>query len=310
MADRPILITGAGGFVCSEIAIAFHQAGLPVVATDRYFDPPTLKRLANIPCLEGDLREVLADLDEPITAVIHGAALTDPPERLGLSKVAYSKQNTDLLTRALDFACAAGADRFVFLSSMGVFAPGDGAGDRLTEATRPTAMIPYAEAKRAGEHAVAAAAKPGFRTASIRLGNVFGAYEARRPSRHRLSLAARMIADAKRNAVITVETPDAAREWANLPDLAVGMVRLLQDFPNAGPAILHAGAPPVLTDLELANLVAARIPGTDIRIAAPPRTPVRPPMASDHETPFSAIKWPPMATMLDPVIAPTPVPTP
>ena len=127
-------------------------------------------------------------------AVIHGAAITTEPEAAGLSRAAHIRANVEMTAMALDAARGAGAARFAFLSSMGVFAPNDGpaAGGRLTEAAVPSAGCPYAAAKRAGEAMTAAAAEPGFETLSLRLGNVLGTYEARRATRAHLSLAGRM----------------------------------------------------------------------------------------------------------------------
>lgn len=293
MSDLPIVVTGAGGFVCSEVALALHRAGHIVLAVDQTFDAATAARLEGIRRIEGDVIEVLAsDAVGPCSAVIHGAAITASPERLGITRAAHIRRNMDLLTATLEFARGAGAERFLFISSMGVFEPGDGPAPngRFTEATIPTATCTYCAAKQAGELLTTSAAEDGFATLSLRLGNIFGPHEAVRESRQNLCLVSRMLAEARAHGVITVHTPDALREWSWLPDLADAIARLLfapwEDAP-----VLQAGAPPVIGDLALARAIAADVPGTTIRLAPPPHSAIRPPMGTDHPRALGEVAW-------------------
>lgn len=298
MSRGAVLVTGAGGLVCSEVALALARAGHEVIATDRTFDAGAAARLGALRRIEAPLPGALAALEgfRP-AAVIHGAALTSDPGALGMTRAAHLSANLGMTLAALEAARAAGAARFVFVSSMGVFEPDDGPapGGRMTEAARPTARCPYAAAKRAGEAVVAAAAEPGFATCGLRLGNVLGPHEARRPSRAHLSLAGRMREEAA-GGRITARTPGALREWAWLPDLAGGIAAFL-GAPWAAP-VLHAGAPPACTDAALAAMIAERA-GARVAPAAPPHAPVRPPMGTDHPGPLAEIAWTPIGAALD-----------
>lgn len=304
MSDFPILITGAGGFVCSEIAATFAKAGQSVIATDRDFDARTANRLERVERIEGPLSEVLAGLSgRRLSTVIHGAATTADPWALGISRAAHLRGNMEPLTLTLDAARAAGVEKFLFLSSMGVFAPDDGPArdGRLTEATVPTADCAYCAAKRAGEIVTEAAAENGFETISLRLGNICGPDETSRPTRHILSRLRRMIDAAEGSGVIELTSPKAVREWAWLPDLARGIAALLA-APFGSRPVLHAGAPLAIRDLDLARAVAERRPGTDIRIASP-EEPTRPPMGTDvDEGPFATLDWTPIPQILDRLI--------
>lgn len=305
MTDGPILVTGAGGFVCSEIALALARTGQDVVAVDQAFDAETAARLAGVRRVEGPLEEILPELANlSLSAVIHGAAITASPERLRMSKAAHIRRNMELLTGALDVAQRAGAARFLFLSSMGVFEPQDGPiqAGRFTEATQPSAVCTYAAAKSAGELLTAAAAEPGFATLSLRLGNIFGPHEAVRETRQHLCLVQRMLAETQATGVITVQTPEANREWSWLPDLADGIAGLMAHFPVSGPTVLHAGTPPAQTDMAIARAIADRVRGTLIRLAPPPYAPIRPPMGSDHPSVFQMINWTSMDHALDQLI--------
>lgn len=288
---RHVAITGAGGFVCSEIAVAMAAAGWRVTALDRSFDAAARARLAGLDQVEADL------LAAPGTicglapdAVIHGAALTVAPENAGMTRAAHLVANIEMQTRALAEARAAGTARFLFLSSTGVFDTGDGIGqDRLTENVRPTGQGPYAAAKRAGEEITLAAAEPGFSTLALRLGNIMGPAEAPRPSRPGLSLPHRMAAEASRGPIRSGCT-GASREWAWLPDLAQGIAALVEALPSLQPEVIHAGMPPVLADAEMARLIA---PTAVVDFA---RTgPMRPPMGSIRRSPLSDIAWTPVA---------------
>ncbi len=304
MTGAPILVTGAGGFVCSEIALALSRAGHDVVAVDQHFDAATVARLKTVRRIEGNLPDVFTRGDlGGVSAVIHGAAITASPERLGISNAAHIRRNMEMLTSALDFARSAGANRFLFLSSMGVFEPHDlpAPGGFFTEATRPTATCTYCAAKQAGELLTTAAADDNFTTFSLRLGNIFGPNEALRETRQHLCLVMRMIAEAQSSGIITVQSPEARREWSWLPDLADTIVRLVQDLPVAGPRVLHAGRPPVVADLTLARAIAGRLSGTTIRLASPPDA-IRPPMASGAPSVFDTTQWTPIETALDALI--------
>lgn len=301
MTTGPILVTGAGGFVCSEVALALHRAGREVVAVDRTFDAATSGRLNGIHMIEGELAEVLGTLG-PCASVVHGAAITASPERLGITRAAHIRRNMDLLTATLEFAQSAGASRFLFVSSMGVFESDDTPTPNgcVTEVTRPTADCTYCAAKHAGELLTASTATTGFETLSLRLGNIFGPHEAVRESRQHLCLVARMVAEARDSGIITVQTPEAHREWAWLPDLADAIVRVMEDPWEQ--SVLHAGSPPVMGDLDLAREVVNRVPRTTIRLASPPHAAIRPPMASGFQTALTQTQWTAMGAALDQLI--------
>lgn len=303
MSNAPILVTGAGGFVCSQVTLALHRSGRDVVAMDQTFDSATTKRLNDIQRIEGELLDALPRAKGPFGAVIHGAAITASPERLGITKAAHIRRNMDLLTATLDHARGAGAARFLFISSMGVFEPDDEPtpNGQFTEATMPTATCTYCTAKQAGELLTTSAAEDEFATLSLRLGNIFGPHEAVRESRQHLCLVSRMVAEAHASGIITVQTPEAMREWSWLPDLADGIADLVLSTPWDNAKVLHAGRPPVIGDLALARAIADRMPGTTIRLAAPPHAAIRPPMASQHAT-MANVVWTTMDAALDALI--------
>lgn len=308
MTDGPILVTGAGGFVCSEVAVALTHAGHAVIAVDQMFDAPTRARLTDVRMEEGLLPDVLMRLRGlGPRAVIHGAAITASPERLGLSNAAHIRRNVEMHTETLEFAHREAAARFLFLSSMGVFEADDAPapGGVFTESTRPTATCTYCAAKQAGELITGSAAEVGFATLSLRLGNIFGAHEAVRETRQHLCLVSRMVAEARATGVITVQTPEALREWSWLPDLARGIAQLVDVGIAFDAGMIHAGTPPVISDLDVARAIASHLRGTVVRIAPPPHMALRPPMASHVPSVFDTVAWTSVGDALEQLIRET-----
>lgn len=299
---RKVLITGAGGFVGSALAEAQIAEGHEVLATDLAFDAHTRARLGKAQLIEGPLPEVLADLTGTTAdVVIHAAAITADPARFGLTRAGHLRANTSLLLDALNWARGHASGRFVFISSSGVFGLAKDA-QVVDERAPATATDPYSAAKRAGEILLSGASEPGFETVVLRLGPVFGPHEAPRHTRPIPSLVARMFAAAREHAEITVAAPDARRDWTFLPDIARATGVLL-DHPGALPAVLHVTSGIALSDLELAQAIAAHCPGTRI-VTAPdaPAHPPRPVMVSGVSSPLDGFDWTTVAKALADIV--------
>jgi nucleoside-diphosphate-sugar epimerase len=274
-----VLVTGAGGFVGSAVAVALRDAGHAVIATDLAFDASARARLSGVRLVEGALPSVEALGDAAPEAVLHGAAITAAPARYGMTPAAHLRANVEPLLAVMDWARGRGAGRFAFFSSSGVFGDGDGEVDETAPAT---ATDPYSAAKRAGEILLAGAAEPGFETMSLRLGPVYGPHEAARPTRPQTSPVARMIATAQATGEIVLQSPEARRDWTFLPDIGRAVVRLLA---HAGPLpqLVHLTSGKILSDAALAEIIAQALPGTRVRHAPDPAArPPRPAMVARH----------------------------
>lgn len=162
-----MLITGATGFIGSEVARQLAHAG--------HRPRVMVRRPTRAGVLDGfDVEAVFGDLTVPDTlhdvvtgcdAIIHlgGRAVFEPARRLEPTFVAG--------TRALaDAAEAAGVRRFVFGSSLLVHRPSEAA---ITAATAPDPVIDYGRVKLRMEQELTA--RTGLSVANIRLPHIYGA---------------------------------------------------------------------------------------------------------------------------------------
>lgn len=278
-------LTGAGGFVGGQIAAGLLAAGWRVAAVDLSFDGAARLRLQGADLVEADLAAGFPDLPRA-DLMIHAAALTTDARTLGITPAAHLRANHAPLLAALDHATATRPGAFVFLSSTGVFAPADGDPD-LTDACRPTAIHPYAAAKRAGELLVPAALAGTCPAHVVRLGHLYGPGEAARPTRVNLSLVRRWCDAAGQGEALTVPADDPRRDWTWAPDLAPALLRLAASAPADRP--LHLASGHILSDGALARLIARFHPGTVLR--AGPAAGAKPPAIASRIPALDGLRW-------------------
>lgn len=297
---RTVLITGAGGFVGSHMAEGFLAMGDAVIALDSMFDAAAKRRLGAATLIEAGLSATALDAWGRIDLVIHGAAITTPPQEFGLTDDGHIAGNVDLLLASLAIAKRHGARDFVFLSSSGVFSLDDGDGVHL-ESMTPTGGIPYALAKRAGEKATAEADGFPLRAISIRLGPIYGPGEAPRSTRTVVSQVRRWLDRAVRGEPVIVDMPDERRDWTYAPDLPHALDALLRLEPRIS-GVVHLTSAQVFSNLELAKAVTGLVDGADI-LVRPSGARSRLPMASDRVDLAALFDWTPLATGLSRIAA-------
>lgn len=285
MKQRRVLITGAGGFVGSALALGFADLGWKIVGLDRSFDAGW----------ENDaILRVTAELaqgvpkDVPgVDLVVHAAWMSTDAEMLGITPEGYVALNLRPLHGVLEYAERTRPAAFVFVSSSGVFAPDD-ATEGLTDARESTGASPYAVAKRAAESLVSASLNRGTAVHVVRLGYLFGPGEAARPSRLGVSLVAGWLAAARDGEPLVVRSDDPKRDWTFTGDLAAALERLVDEPPAGHP--VHLGSPHVCTDSAFAALIATHFPGVET-VTSPAAGPVKPPMVPSDISALYGFDW-------------------
>jgi dihydroflavonol-4-reductase len=165
----------------------------------------------------------------------------------------------------LDAARAAGADRFLYTSTLWTVAAGteDAPADEETAWNLEPVRSPYSETKRAAERLVLDASRPGFRTAVVCPGLVIGPRDVRPTStRLLLAMARSPVALLPRGGIPVIDARVAA----------LGHVRALE---RAEPGRRYVLAGPYLSYHELAALVA-RVAGRPRRVVTVPDVCERP----------------------------------
>lgn len=153
---RPVLVTGAGGFLGGYVVRDLQAHGIPILASGR-----DRERLARVAAPEQTLVSSLAALPDAVRevdAVVHCAALSTPWGRWR----DFADANIDGTEAALRFAEQGGARRFVFVSSPSVYAAArDRIGIREDDVDPGNRLNGYIRSKLAAEELLREALRAG-----------------------------------------------------------------------------------------------------------------------------------------------------
>jgi UDP-glucose 4-epimerase len=274
-ASRRILITGAGGFVCSSIARVLLEHNWQVIAVDRQFDATWQQSFQDK--LGDQILFVQTDSatlpDIKVDALLHGAAITASPEDLGQTPEANFRANIEPLLAVSEWAVRQSVKRTLFISSSAVYNATDPGAVSETFPTSPGGL--YAVAKQTMESFVATLRDVyGRDVATIRLSNIYGPDEQPRPTRPRASLVAQMVQQALQNEVLTVYQDDPVRDWTYSPDIGVAVASLLEQ-PSLNHALYNVASEQVLAPFEIGMTIKSLISDVvlDVREGANPNVP-------------------------------------
>jgi UDP-glucose 4-epimerase len=307
-----ILVTGGAGYVGAASVEALLAAGHGVVVLD---DLSTGHRAA-VPSgavfVEGTYTEgePVAELlrEEGVEAVLHCAARSIVAESM-VQPALYHAQNVVGGRALLDACRRASVRRFVFSSSAAVYGIPDTTPIDEDAPTRP--INPYGETKLLFEAALAAAAKDGLRSVSLRYFNVAGASETvgevHRPETH---LIPTILAAAEGSNPVTIfgvdyPTPDgtAIRDYIHIEDLAAAHIAALEatapgDPRTERPLVCNLGSASGFSVRDV--LVAAEaVVGRPIPHREGPRREGDPPvLVASHERAARLFDWSPAHSSL------------
>jgi UDP-glucose 4-epimerase len=256
---RKVLITGGLGYLGGRIARGLAATpGNTVRITTRRGECPPVPWLAPGGCLRMDLGDdrSMAAACEGVDTVVHLAALNENESAADPRKALLVNGGGTL--RLLEAATGAGVGRFLYFSTAHVY--GAPLAGRITEATLPAPVHPYAITHRVAEDFVLAAGRRGsLEGMVVRLSNGIGAPAL--PTADRWTLVGNdLCRQAVTDRALRLKTPGLQeRDFIPLSDVVRGTAHLLGlDRRSMGDGLFNLGGECSMTILALAQLIRDR----------------------------------------------------
>jgi UDP-glucose 4-epimerase len=192
------LVTGATGFACAHVVHALAEAGEEVLALDLV--PPSAEYRQFLGRLEDRVRFVTADVldtaallelvkGHQVQRLVHGAAITPTAEMERANPQRIVNVNLMGTVSLLEVARAVSAERFVLMSSTGIYAPLADRDTVITEQSPIQSQGLYMICKTAGEQLLKRYKELyGLSTVSGRMSSIYGPMERATATRSRPSV--------------------------------------------------------------------------------------------------------------------------
>ncbi|MBL8673082.1 MAG: NAD(P)-dependent oxidoreductase [Alphaproteobacteria bacterium] len=267
--SRPILVTGAAGFLGLNVVEALLQRGDGVVAVDRRALPdialgavaPHARRLHVVQADvtdAGAMASVIGRLRP--RGIVHTAAITSGPAMERAHAALAADVNVRGTLNVLEAAASAGVERVVHFSSGAVYGDnGFGEAPLDEAATVPAPSVVYAITKLAGERlALRYRAIAGLNLVVARVGTAFGPWEGDTGVRETLSPHFQATRLARAGGTALLARP-GLRDWIYSRDIAGAALALL-DRASPTPEVANIGTGQLWSVAQWCTLLQARHP--------------------------------------------------
>ncbi len=239
-----VLLTGAAGFVGLNLVKKLAQSGVRVLGLYRApfeeFVPWFLGDAwvsNNVEFLEGDItsKHTLTELSHyRLSGIIHAAVITPSPADERADPTRIAEVNFGGTLSLLQLAVGMGVDRFLYVSSSGVYG---NTGDDVTPVHEARPVQPY------GLYGITKVASEGIvnrfgemyelSTVSARIGAPYGPGERPTGSRTIMSPILEMTSAAIGRRGLTLKNAHIARDWTHISDTCDGLLALYDTRPLA-----------------------------------------------------------------------------
>ena len=234
-----LLITGASGFIGCYLSKLLARQGFRIRAIGRVRDEVESARVKELADSDIDFQEV--DLTDPgqakvathdVDAVIHLAAAQHEAE---MPDSYFFAINVDGTRNILKAATDSGADRFIYISTIGIF--GVGGPDVLNESSPPHPNNAYGRSKLAAENLVRTF-NGDMKTTIIRIGEAYGEGDFR---------LLKLFKAAEKNRLLQIGDGSNLHQPIHVDDVAKGILAALTHDNGVGEIFLLAGKEKVTT---------------------------------------------------------------
>ena len=292
-----VLVTGAGGFFGRSLVREFASSGHSVIAADILapdeFVPRDDTDMANLQYEQLDVADQRAwQQFSEVQGIVHAAALTptveesqhDPTRLLGVNLIGT--------LNALEHARQIGVEKFLFISSGGVYDQFEEVVLREDDADGGFSL--YGSAKLAAEILVFRYAKMfGIDSGAVRPTSMYGPAEEFRDTRPFVTEVKLLSDAAMEGTPIRVERPDSRCDWVYVDDVAQAALRFFESGMKERVFNLSSGNPRPFRDVVAVAQSAFGLTVDDSAETVIDGGPNRPTVISPEEA-RSHLGWDPM----------------